>query len=397
MNGKAKKNVRKLLPVGIAMGILFSANPVTENRAYADVGTAGTILTTFGNIYDNFLAEPFANFLDEQSAKNQYQDTLENRAYKAPNFEKGVFGISVYDYYKSKDFSKKVKLAYPDGKVEFKTIKHGEQIKVKQVGTMVDLTPDEPDLFKHNIIYITQKNLNGDAGISLTNWQTFYLKSAPHKPNTPLGLTYITKHWGINALHATLNFDDYFNNLPYEKQVVATITSKPVSKEELLSLTDSDTYDMDLRMPDILTQHKEGEYSSLSTKIKNPISDSFLRSWEDGRLSKSDGNAPLGREDFTIIPIKKGSNKVLLKENLQYIPSVLGTKERYTISSDKVWTLHDTGLNGIFVLQNDKGQYLSVDDSSGKFTDQYSEATFLHVGLKEEEWNNWLNKWYPGK
>ncbi|PEI40061.1 hypothetical protein [Bacillus pseudomycoides] len=377
------------------MGILFSANPVTENRAYADVGTAGTILTTFGNIYDNFLAEPFANFLDEQSAKNQYQDTLENRAYKAPNFEKGVFGISVYDYYKSKDFSKKVKLAYPDGKVEFKTIKHGEQIKVKQVGTMVDLTPDEPDLFKHNIIYITQKNLNGDAGISLTNWKTFYLKSAPHKPNTPLGLTYITKHWGINALHATLNFDDYFNNLPYEKQVVATITSKPVSKEELFSLTDSDIDHMNYRMPDILTQHKEGEYSSLSTKISTR--DGFIRSWEDGRLSKSDGNAPLGREDFTIIPIKKGSNKVLLKENLQYIPSVLGTTERYTISPDKVWTLHDTGLFGIFVLQNDKGQYLSIGDSSSKFTDQYDEASFLHVGLKEEEWFNWLNKWYPGK
>ncbi|PEI82694.1 cell wall-binding protein, partial [Bacillus pseudomycoides] len=90
-------------------------------------------------------------------------------------FKKGEFGISVFDYYKNQDFSRKVKLAYPDGKVEYKTIKHGEQLRIKQAGVIVDLTPDKPEIFNHDIIYISQQNLNGDAGISLTNWQTFYL------------------------------------------------------------------------------------------------------------------------------------------------------------------------------------------------------------------------------
>ncbi|PGE01858.1 hypothetical protein [Bacillus pseudomycoides] len=406
MNEKYKKRMPKFLPVGIAMGVLFSASPLasplTENTVKADVGTFGTVVTTFGNIYDKFLKEPFGKWLEEIDVKSYYYAEHENLAYKAPTFQKGEFGISAFDYYKNKDFSKKVKLAYPNGTVEYKTIKHGEQIRIKQAGTMVDLTPDEPDLFKHNVLYITQKQLDaGNTGISLTTFKTYYLQSDNRGRRNDLGDKYLKQefpHYYPNGLRVWgVNEDELFKQLPVEKQILGTITSEPVSKEKIFPLTDSDTYDMDLRMPDILTQHKEGEYSSLSTKIKNPISDSFLRSWEDGRLSKSDGNAPLGREDFTIIPIKKGSNKVLLKEHFQYIPSVLGTTERYNISSDKVWTLHDTGLNGIFVLQNDKGQYLSVDDSSGKFTDQYSEATFLHVGLKEEEWNNWLNKWYPGK
>ncbi|PHE88787.1 hypothetical protein COF80_04340, partial [Bacillus toyonensis] len=268
--------------------------------------------------------------------------------------------------------------------------KHGQQLKIKQADTIVDLTPDEPEMFKHNIIHITQKHLNGDAGISLTNWQTFYLKSAPHTPNTPLGLKYIQKHWGINALHATLNFNEYFDNLPYDKKLLATITSEPVSKEELFSLTDSET-----RMIDVLTQHKDGEYSSISVKIENR--GKFLQNWNDGTLSNSDDKTPSYSQEFTITPIKKGSNKVFIRGALKYISTETSVKEGYGISPDRIWTLHDTGLFGKFVLQNDKGQYLSVDDSSVKFTDQYNEASFFNADLKEDEWYNWLNKWYPGK
>ncbi|PEL75917.1 cell wall-binding protein [Bacillus wiedmannii] len=406
MNEKYKKRMPKFLPVGIAMGVLFSASPLagplTENKVKADVDTFGTIVTTFGEIYDAFLAEPFGKWLEEIDVKTTYKAFNENIAYKAPTFQKGEFGISAFDYYKNKDFSKKVKIAYANGKVEYKTIKHGEQIRIKDAGTIVDLTPDEPELSKHDILYITQKQLDeGNTGVSLTNFKTYYLKSDNSGGRNELGYKFLQKTFP-NAYHNGIrdwgvNEDELFKKLPEEKRILGTITSEPVSKEKIFSLTESDINNMNYRMDDILTQHKEGEYSSLSVKIKT--GDSFLRSWEDGRLSKAVGEIPLGRDHFKIIPIKKGSNKVILRENLQYIPSVLGSKggSYNTIGPDKVWTLHDTGEKGLFVLQNDKGQYLSVDDSSAKFTDQYNEASLFNADLKSEKWNNWLIKWYPGK
>lgn len=406
MNEKYKKRMPKFLPVGIAMGVLFSASPLagplTENKVKADVDTFGTIVTTFGAIYDAFLAEPFGKWLEEIDVKTTYKASNENVAYKAPTFKKGEFGISAFDYYKNKDFSKKVKIAYANGKVEYKTIKHGEQIRIKDAGTIVDLTPDEPELSKHDILYISQKQLDeGNTGVSLTNFKTYYLKSDNSGGKNVLADRFERKEFPGYFLSSGLRDiryvnEDLFSKLPEEKRILATITSQPVSKEELSSLTDSETSNMNYRMDDILTQHKEGNYSSLSVKIKT--GDNFIRSWEDGRLSKAVGEIPLGRDSFKIIPIKKGSNKVILRENLQYIPSVLGSKEdTRTIGPDKVWTLHDTGRDGIFVLQNDKGQYLSVDDSSAKFTDQYNEASLFNADLKSEKWNNWLIKWYPGK
>ncbi|WP_336992623.1 cell wall-binding protein [Bacillus toyonensis] len=405
MNGKTTKRVKKILPVGLAMGVLFSgiplATPLTEHKVKADVDTFGTIVTTFGKIYDAFLAEPFGKWLEEIDVKTTYKASNENVAYKAPTFKKGEFGISAFDYYKNKDFSKKVKIAYKNGKVEYKTIKHGEQIRIKDAGTIVDLTPDEPELSKHDILYISQKQLDeGNTGVSLTNFKTYYLKSDNSGSKNVLADRFERQQFPGYFLSSGLRDlryvnEDLFSKLPEEKRILATITSNPVSKEELFSLTNSDINDMDFRMSDILTHHKEGEYSSLKLRIKT--GDKSLRSWEDGRLSKAVGEIPLGRDLFTIIPIKKGSNKVILKENLQYIPSVLGAKERYKIGPDIVWTLHDTGQNGLFVLQNDKGQYLSVDDSSAKFTDQYREASLFNADLKSEKWNNWLIKWYPGK
>ncbi|MED2985582.1 cell wall-binding protein, partial [Bacillus thuringiensis] len=277
MNWKTKKRIPKVLPVGIAMGILFSAsplaNPLTENKAYADIDTGATIITTFGNIYDTFLREPFVNWLDEQSAQNAYNDNLENRAYKAPSFTKGEFGISVYDYYKNKDFSKKVKLAYPNGTVEYKTIKHGEQLRIKQVGTMVDLTPDEPNLSNHDILYITQKQLDeGNTGVALTNWQTFYLKSAPNKRNWPLGLKFMQQKWGVKQINPgnfSFDFDKLFDNLPHNHQILATITSEPVGKEVISNYVTNDSEalaDFKKRKIDLFAETK----LILDTPIQSP-------------------------------------------------------------------------------------------------------------------------------
>ncbi|PHE93117.1 hypothetical protein COF81_18460 [Bacillus pseudomycoides] len=409
MNEKYKKRMPKFLPIGIAMGVLFSASPLasplTENTVKADVGTFGTVVTTFGNIYDAFLAEPFGKWLEKIDVETTYRAFNENIAYKAPTFKKGEFGISAFSYYKDKDFSKKVKLAYPNGTVEYKTIKHGEQIRIKQAGTMVDLTPDEPDLYNHNILYITPKQLDeGNTGISLTNFKTYYLQSDNSGRKNELGYKFLKQHFP-NAYHNGspvwgVNQDELFKKLPVEKQILGTSTSEPISDLQFSHITDSEYVSEHIneimsRKVDLITNHKDGEYSSLSTKIKTR--DGFIRSWEDGRLSKSDGNTPLSKQEFTITPIKKGSNKVLLRDGLKYIPSKLGDNELYIIKPEKVWTLEDTGLFGAFRLKNENGQYLSVGDGLATFTDDSANASVFTADLKEAEWNNWLNKWYPGK
>ncbi|PHA44115.1 cell wall-binding protein, partial [Bacillus pseudomycoides] len=93
MNEKYKKRLQKVLPVGIAMGVLFSANPVTENKVSASIGadTIATILKSAGEIYDAFIRDRFIEYLDQYTAQNYYNGTLENQAYIAPIFKKGEF------------------------------------------------------------------------------------------------------------------------------------------------------------------------------------------------------------------------------------------------------------------------------------------------------------------
>lgn len=88
MKEKIKRCIKRIPPVGIAMGIVFSFNPFTKHKVKADVDTRETIVTTFGDTYDTFLKKPFVIFLSEESAKNDYTANNENRAYKASTFNK---------------------------------------------------------------------------------------------------------------------------------------------------------------------------------------------------------------------------------------------------------------------------------------------------------------------
>ncbi|MDT3498292.1 hypothetical protein NLU03_29375 [Bacillus toyonensis] len=149
------------------------------------------------------------------------------------------------------------------------------------------------------------------------------------------------------------------------------------------------------RIADVLTQHKEGEYFSISVKIKN--GDQLLQNWNDGTLSISDNETPSYAQIFQMTPIKKGSNKICIKGTWKFISTATGAEEGYGVSPNRVWTLEDCGLFGTFRLKNEKGQYLSVDGSSVKITDDHTKAALFHTDLKESEWINWLNKWYSGK
>ncbi|MBJ7930877.1 MULTISPECIES: hypothetical protein [Bacillus cereus group] len=395
MNEKSKKNVRKILPVGLAMGVLFSgiplATPSTEYKVKADVDTFGTIVTTFGSIYDAFLKEPFTAWLEEINAKTSYDNFYENITYKAPVFQKGEFGISVFDYYKDKNFSKKVKLAYPNGQVEFKTIKHGEQIRIKEAGTIVDLTPDEPELSKHNLLYITQKQLDeGNTGVSLTNFKTYYLQSDNSGRRNELGYKFLQqtfpnayhngiRNWGVDE-------DALFKRLPAEKQILGTSTSKTVEKNILENYVNNDSNarsDFDNRLINIFAE------TNLTLEASVVI----------------DGYGLPNNEIQQITPIKKGSNKVLIKSGPRYLTG----KEDFPLlyshligdsqALELVQIQNNISNQMQFHLINKDGAYLTRIHKHGLgfTTDKNNASNIRFMGKTSNEIDNWLKEWYPGK
>ncbi|QWG36595.1 cell wall-binding protein (plasmid) [Bacillus mycoides] len=392
MNGKAKKSMRKILPVGIAMGILFSASPVTEHKVKADVDTFGTVVTTLGSIYDAFGKEAFTKYLEEVNARNSYDNYWENVTYMAPTFKKGEFGITVFDYYKNQDFSQKVKIAYPNGKVEEKTIKHGQQLRIKDAGTIVDLTPDEPELSKHNILYITQKQLDeGKTGVSLTNFKTYYLESDNSGRRNELGWNFIKQQFP-NAYHPQsglvnigVDEDGLFNKLPEDKRMLGTSTSKTVGKEALSNYVANDPKalaDLNNRLPDILADR--------TSILETPISLKF---------SKLNDGKP-----YQIIPYKKGTNKVLVKTGSKYLSGKEENRLQYSdsIGDDEVFELVQIGNSFSnefqFHLKNKNGVSLAGNEYGQAFGTHWSYTPEVRfTGKNNNEIHNWLREWYPGK
>ncbi|MCU5181921.1 hypothetical protein [Bacillus toyonensis] len=399
MKEKIKRCIKKIPPVGIAMGIVFSFNPFTKHKVKADVDTFATIVTTFGDTYDTFLKEPFVIFLSEESAKNDYTANNENCAYKAPTFNKGELGISVYDYYKNQNFSKRIKIFYKDGKVEYKTIKHGQQLLIKQSGIIVDLNPDASDPYKHDILYITQKQLDeGNTGIALTNWQTYYLQSDNSgQMNGPLALKHIRQEFpNIKLGSASFDLEKLFHALPGEKRKLATITSNPVKDSEIFRYTSDELAEIKKHKLAVVTQHKNEECSSISVKIRN--GDNVLRTWEGSTdISTSANWIPEDRSIFTIIPIEKGSNKVYIEANATYLTSANGEVGVTGFRAyGQVWTLVNYGFES-FSLKNNHGQYLSVHDTSVCLTDKPDKNTIFSITIQKDKWNEWLAKWYSSK
>ncbi|MGG0649198.1 hypothetical protein ABE083_20530, partial [Bacillus mycoides] len=346
-----------------------------------------TIVTTFGDTYDTFLKEPFVIFLSEESAKNDYTANNENRAYKAPTFNKGEFGISVYDYNKNQNFSKRIKIFYKDGKVEYKTIKHGQQILIKQAGIIVDLNPDASDLYEHDMYYITQKQLDdGNTGIALTNWQTYYLKSDNSgQMNGPLAFKFIRQEFpNIKPGSASFDLEKLFHALPEEKRKLATLTSNPVKESDIFSYTSDELAEIKRHKLGVVTQHKNEEYSSIFVKIRNK--DNVLRTWEDStNISASSNWIPEDRSIFTIIPIEKGSNKVYIEANATYLTSANGEVGVTGFRAyGQVWTLVNYGFES-FSLKNNHGQYLSVNDTSVCLTDKPDKNTIFAITIQKDK------------
>ncbi|WP_229193968.1 hypothetical protein [Bacillus cereus] len=381
------------------MGVLFSgiplSGPLTEHKVHADVSTAATTIKTFGDVYNRFLRVPFENWLELQDVQNSYAARLENVAYKAPTFQRGEFCISVFDYYKDQNFSKKVKLLYPSGQVEHKIIKHGEQLSIKEAGTIVDLNPDAPELSNHDLLYITQQQLDeGNTGVSLTNFKTYYLTSNNSGGKNVLADRFERQAFPNYYLRSGLRDiryvnEDLFSRLPEEKRMLATITSEPVGKDVLSNYAMNNAAaraDFNNRAFQIVTTNPE---HAMDVNIKM------------GEATTS--------EDWKIIPIQAGTNKVVVKTSNGYFTgerdSYRNTQYTESINNARVFKVvayrpQGSGINSsatvYFKLLDESGNHPFVrNNENKKFIDgPYDQLTQLGTRLQPEShaYINFTNK-----
>jgi hypothetical protein len=394
-----KTTEKKIIPVGLAMGVLFSGIPLsgslTEHKVHADVSTGGTVIKTFGDVYNNFLRQPFQNFLDEQSARYEYRNDNENLAYKAPTFKTGEFGISVFDYYKNQNFSKKVKLLYPDGRTEYKTIKHGEEIRIKQAGTIVDLAPDETELSKHNLLYITQRQLDeGKTGIALTNWQTYYLESDNSGRRNDLGEKFLRQTFPgsynrSGRADIGVNENELFQRLPENKRILGTITARLVDREALSNYA--------MNNATARADFNNRAFQIVTTSPRHVL---------DATIKMGGSNIS---EGWKIIPIQSGTNKVVVKTNNGYFTGERDTYQttQYTesINNARVFKVvayrpPGSGINSsatvYFKLMDESGNHPFVrNNENKKFIDgPYNQLTQNGMRLQPESHANinFMNK-----
>lgn len=259
---KPRTKTKKILSAGLTLGILCSGAtfiaPAQEAAAQLTPSRGAKIfLAGFENVYDKFLKAPFEKVLMESDAKNGYNGDLENIAYKAPTFNKGEFSISVFDYYKDQNFSKKIRV-HQSGWYKDYTIKHGEQFTIKQSGAIIELDPKDGDpkdvgYDPSKGILITDDLLTRDkdrVGIALTNWQTFYLKQADQ---TSINFLFLLKFYPkVNFGNFSTDEKELYNQLDPVKKAMATVTTEPIDTNsfgqlahrslENFRLGDPDTY-----------------------------------------------------------------------------------------------------------------------------------------------------------
>ncbi|MDM5430999.1 hypothetical protein [Bacillus mycoides] len=397
-----KTTEKKIIPVGLAMGVLFSGIPLsgslTEHKVHADVGTTGAVLQQVGNVYKLFIERPLAEFLELESVRyNNANRMHENIAYLAPTFRRGEFSITVFDYYKNQNFSKNVKLLYPSGQIEYKTIKFGEQLTIKQAGTIVDLNPDTFEPSKHDLLYITQQQLDdGNTGISLTNFGTYYQqkRGSGYNINT-LGEKYLKQEfrYAFNAQTGFIlpgyNEEELFNQLPEDKRIIGTVTAQPVGREILSNYVMNNS-----------TARADFNNRAFQIVTTNP------QHVMDVNIKMGGANT---EENWKIIPIQAGTNKVVVKTSNGYFTgerdSYRNTQYTESINNARVFKVvayrpHGSRINDsatvYFKLMDESGNHPFVrNNENNKFIDgPYNQLTQIGMRLQPESHSNinFMNK-----
>ncbi|MGG1339991.1 RICIN domain-containing protein [Bacillus toyonensis] len=224
---------KKVIPVTAALGILFSVAPIAEKKASASIGVVVDVgITALGIVKDIYGALGIA--VDDPDLTDYTGPYAENISYKAPVFKSGEFNISMYHTKNDLNFEKAVKVLRPNGEIKTYHLKSGQELKITEAGTIVDLYPDENSLENHDFLYITQAQLDeGKTGVGLNQEKTIYLEKTSGQ-NKMLVDEFYKKKFGPNSLDGFQGLGvDRFSYLTAEQQLVATLTSHPVGKEVL--------------------------------------------------------------------------------------------------------------------------------------------------------------------
>ncbi|PEO16425.1 N-acetylmuramoyl-L-alanine amidase family protein [Bacillus wiedmannii] len=382
---------KKIIPATAALGILFSVAPIGENKASAGIGAVVdigiTVLGAVANTYEALGISP-----GDRDPGTHIDVYAENETYQAPSFKSGEFNISMYHTQGDLNFLKQIKVRYPNGKIEIHQLKSGQQLKITEAGAIIDLNPNAANVSEHDLLYITQAQLDeGKTGVVINQGQHAFVEKASGKNPRFLGPLYKKYSgdsfgdWTVIARNSDYLFDQIANKLSDEQKRLITLTSKPVSKDVLDSYVNNDPKaraDFYNRLSDVLAERT----NVIETGLILP----FIR-LNDGK-------------PYQIIPYKKGTNKVIVKTGSKYLSGKEGNELQYSdsLGDDEVFELvqienSDAGTFQ-FRLNNKNGVSLAGDRDTSKFgTGErfYSEIRF--DDKSNNEIHNWLVEWYPSK
>ncbi|MED1093531.1 cell wall-binding protein [Bacillus paramycoides] len=384
---------KKVIPATAALGILFSMAPVAENKASAGIGTVLDVtITTLGivkDVYQGLGVNP-----EGPGPTTTIDVYAENLTYKAPGFNSGEFNISMYHTQNDSNFTKTVKALYPDGRIEIHNLRSGQQLRITEAGTIIDLNPSAKSISEHNLLYITQTQLNeGKTGVVMNQDKTAFVEKTSGKNPRFLGPLYKQyaddwfSDWTVIARSSDYLFDQISNKLSNEQKQLITLTSKPVSKDVLENYVKNDSTalaDFYNRLPNVL--------ADTNAILETPLSLPFI-TLNDGK-------------PYQIIPYKKGTNKVLVKTGSKFLSGKEGNGLQYSdsIGEDEVFELvqldqKDPGDNKVqFRLKNKNGVSLAGNQYISEFGTDWSFKSELRFTAKNNnEVHNWLRGWYPGK
>ncbi|MCX2829169.1 cell wall-binding protein [Bacillus sp. DHT2] len=377
---------KKVIPTAAALGILFSMAPIAENKASAGIG--GVVIdvgiTSLGIVKDIY--EALGISVEDGPNPNDTTPYSENISYRAPSFKSGEFNISMHHTKDDTNFTKTIKVLYPNGKSEIHKLKSGQQLNITEAGTIVDLNPDAGSVSEHDLLYITQAQLDeGKTGIALNQAKTIYVEKTSGKNSRLVNELHKKNHKQTTQWEFARGTDALFAELSDEEKRISTLTSKPVSKDVLWNYLISDSKalaDFHDRSSAILAD---------STKIlETPIALTFSV-LNDGK-------------PYQIIPYKKGTNKVLVKTGSKYLSGKEGNALQYSdsIGDDEVFELVQTGNSSDnksqFHLKNKNGVSLAGNSNIQQFgTDSSFNSEIRFTAKSNNEIHNWLKEWYPGK
>ncbi|MDM5191446.1 cell wall-binding protein [Bacillus hominis] len=382
---------KKVIPTAAALGILFSVAPIAENKASAGIGTvidiSITVLGAVANTYETLGLAP-----GDRDPGTHIDVYAENETYQAPTFTSGEFNISMYHTQGDVNFLKPVKVRYPNGRIETHQLKSGQQLKITEAGAIIDLNPNGANVSEHDLLYITQAQLDeGKTGVVINQGQHAFVEKASGKNPRFLGPLYKKYSgdsfgdWTVIVKNSDYLFDQIANKLSDEQKRLITLTSKPVDKDVLDNYVNNDPkaradfYD---RLSDILAERT----NVLETSMALPF------------ITLNDG------KPYQIIPYKKGTNKVIVKTGSKYLSGKEGNGLQYSdsLGDDEVFELVQIGNSNDgkfqFRLNNKNGVSLAGNQYISQFGTDWSFKSEIRFSDKSNnEINNWLIEWYPGK